>query len=140
ALPPGRNIRQRAGACVHVPSPSGGEGGVRKRLFCSSHAVLRLRRKRALEKVNGARLSMRRNGNPSLRPAAIITPSYSARAATAREQLQHEQPQHKQPQHASSHNTRAATAREQPQHASSHSTSSHNTRAATAISKCLFNS
>jgi hypothetical protein len=44
---------------------------MRKRLFCSSHAVLRLRRERALEKVNEVRL----NGNPSLRPAAIITPS-----------------------------------------------------------------
>ena len=84
---------------------------MRKRLFCSSHAVLRLRRERALEKVNGVRLSMRRNGNPSLRPAAIITPSQSTRAATAREQSQH----------ASSHSTSAATTREQPQHASSHS-------------------
>ncbi|KAJ1465985.1 hypothetical protein T484DRAFT_1922471, partial [Baffinella frigidus] len=54
-VPPCRRRRKRAGACVHVPSPSGGEGGVRKRLFCSSHAVLRLRRERALEKVNEVR-------------------------------------------------------------------------------------
>jgi hypothetical protein len=90
---------------------------VRKRLFCSSHAVLRLRRKSALEKVNGVRLcSMRRNGNPSLRPAAIITPSHRMRAATEREQ-----PQHTSSHSASSQSTQAATAREQPQRASSHS-------------------
>ena len=66
---------------------------MRKRLFCSSHAVLRLRRERALEKVNEVRLSMRRNGNPSLRPVVIITPSQSTRAATAQAATAREQPQ-----------------------------------------------
>ena len=69
---------------------------MRERLFRSSHAVLRLRRERALEKENEVRLSMCRNGNPSLRPAAIIT-----RAATAREQ-----PQHANSHSASSHSER----------------------------------